>query len=487
MKLSTLSKAIAGAVFLVPLSVNAVTVDLMVVYDNYSKQQLGNQPETAIRSWIDQVNMAMQNSQVDVQVRYVGSFEYEIAGADMGAVLGNLRTNSYVAQKRNELGADYVTMIDNTGNCGVGYVAVDKNWAFNVVGPKCGALTMAHELGHTMGLNHSRRQGDTSGARYAYGLGYGVDNSFATIMTYNWLFNAPKVAKYSNPNIQCNGLPCGIPEGRSDSADAAKAINNVRTEMGGFYPTKVTGGGGGGGTTTGGVMVYQHGNYSGYSASLGEGSYRLADMNARGLLNDDLSSARVPSGMVLEIYEHDSFTGTKSTYTSDVGLFPGLINDSASSIIVRKASSGGTAAINNGVYAMKARHSGKCADVLGANTANFVQVVQWSCHYGNNQRWIFTHLGDGYYEVKSKHSGRCVDVSGGGLSNGAGLIQYDCHRGNNQQWKVISNGNGSYRLAARHSGKVADVSQVSLQNLAPLHQWDYVGGANQQFILERVE
>lgn len=239
MRITTLKHLLAMSAFVIPLSSQAVTVDLMVVYDTYSKQVFSNQPDTAIRSWVDQINSAMQNSQVDVQVRLVGTVEHDVGGADMGAVLGNLRVDGFVAQKRAELGADYVTMIDNTGNCGVGYVAVDKNYAFNVVGPKCGALAMAHELGHTMGLTHSRKQGDTSGARYAYGMGHGVDNSFATIMTYEYLFNAPKVAKYSNPNIQCNGIPCGVPEGYSNSADAARAINNVRSEMASFYPTKV--------------------------------------------------------------------------------------------------------------------------------------------------------------------------------------------------------------------------------------------------------
>lgn len=482
MKKHHLLKAITCAAFFIPFSAHAITVDLLVVYDTYSKQQFNNQPDTAIRSWIDQINMAMQNSQVDVQVRLVGTVEHDVAGADMSAVLGNLRVDGFVAQKRNEVGADYVTMIDNTGNCGVGYVAVDKNWAFNVVGPKCGALAMAHELGHTMGLMHSRRQGDTGGARYSYGMGHGVDNSFATIMTYEWLFNAPKVAKYSNPRISCNGFPCGIPEGQANSADAARAVNNVRSEIAGFFPTKINGGGG---STTAGVTVYQHGNYSGYSAALGEGSYRLSDLNARGVRNDDLSSARIASGMVLEIFEHDGFAGTKSTYTSDVGLFPGAVNDSASSIVVRKSSS--STAISNGTYAMKARHSGKCADIKASDPNNGVPLVQWNCHYADNQRWIFTHLGSGYFEVKNKRSGRCADVSGAGTSNGSPLIQWDCHRGNNQQWQVINNGNGSYRLVARHSGKVADVWGVSQDNLAPLHQWDYVGGANQQFILERVE
>jgi hypothetical protein len=189
-----------------------------------------------------------------------------------------------------------------------------------------------------MGLSHSRRQGDQGGSRYRYGLGHGVDGVFATTMAYPGVFNTSWVPNFSNPRLSCKGLPCGVPAGQSNEADATLALNNYRNEMAGFMPTRVGGGGtGGGGTTpTGQVTVYQHYNYAGYAVTLGEGQYRLADLMARGIRNDDLSSVRVPAGWAIELFQHDHFTGTRTVLTSSNAGFPGALNDSTSSIIVRK-------------------------------------------------------------------------------------------------------------------------------------------------------
>ena len=233
-----------AATFTTPAS--AVQVDLLVLYDSYSSNYFSGQPATAMQSWVNQMNVFNQNSQVDVQWRLVGAEAHEDGGADQGAVLNNVRTNSWVQGRRDALGADFVVQIHQKGACGVGYVAVDKNWTYAVVGPNCGPNAMAHELGHNMGLNHSRRQGDTSGTRYRYGVGYGVDNVFVDMMAYQSAFgNAPVVPKYSNPNVTCKNLACGVPVGNDQEAYGALAINNVKNEIAAFRPTVI-----GGGTTT---------------------------------------------------------------------------------------------------------------------------------------------------------------------------------------------------------------------------------------------
>src|SRR5690606_26532031 len=146
---------------------------------------------------------AYADSQIDVQLRLVGVRPMEQVGNDMGAVLNNLRLNNSAVALRDQLGADFVSQLHERGACGVGYVAVDKNWTWSVTARGCGPMVMAHELGHNMGLNHSRKQGDQSGARFRYGVGHGVDNVFVDIMAYEGVFSTTRVKRFSNPNLTC--------------------------------------------------------------------------------------------------------------------------------------------------------------------------------------------------------------------------------------------------------------------------------------------
>lgn len=228
---------IAGLSMAGALDAQAATVDLLVLYDAHSASYFNGQVETAMQNWVAQINNAYRDSNVDIQLRLAGAVAHEQAGADMEAVLTGLRANSTAVGLRAQYGADFVTQLHKTGECGIGYFSVSSGWAWNVVGPDCGPLTMAHELGHNMGLAHSRKQGDTTGTRYAYGLGHGVDGLFGTIMSYSWLYTnraSGRVARFSNPDISCLGVPCGVPEGQPTQANAALALNNVRNEIAAF-------------------------------------------------------------------------------------------------------------------------------------------------------------------------------------------------------------------------------------------------------------
>jgi GH18 family chitinase len=68
---------------------------------------------------------------------------------------------------------------------------------------------------------------------------------------------------------------------------------------------------------TGVTTVYKDCNYSGYAVALPVGDYTLSQMNAKGILNDDVSSLKVSSGYKVTLYENDNFGGASFVVTAD--------------------------------------------------------------------------------------------------------------------------------------------------------------------------
>ena len=92
------------------------------------------------------------------------------------------------------------------------------------------SLTLAHEVGHLMGVTHSRKQaeGSVSGA-FPWSVGHGVENNFATIMAYESSFNAQGTRFFSTPNRYCSApgkdkFPCGV-----DGTDLLNGAYAVRS------------------------------------------------------------------------------------------------------------------------------------------------------------------------------------------------------------------------------------------------------------------
>jgi hypothetical protein len=140
-----------------------------------------------------------------------------------------------------------------------------------------------------------------------------------------------------------------------------------------------------------------------------------------------------------------------------------------------------------GLYALKAKHSGKALDVWGISPYNGAAVQQWDYWGGDNQKWLISSIGDGYYKIIAKHSGKALDVYGISPYNGVGVQQWDYWGGDNQKWELTPVEDGYYRITARHSGKALDVRGISPYNGALVQQWDYWGGDNQRWRLERAQ
>ena len=82
-------------------------------------------------------------------------------------------------------------------------------------------------------------------------------------------------------------------------------------------------------------MVYRDFNYEGSWSSLAAGSYTLAQLAARGVANDGITSITVTPGWTVTMYEHDNFSGASLVRTSnDAFLAAGAWNDRVSSLVV---------------------------------------------------------------------------------------------------------------------------------------------------------
>jgi hypothetical protein len=86
------------------------------------------------------------------------------------------------------------------------------------------------------------------------------------------------------------------------------------------------------------VTVYKDCNFIGRAVNLPVGDYTMAQLQVRGVNNDDISSLRVAAGYQATVYTDDNFTGTALTVTADNScLVNNALNDLASSVRVRVA------------------------------------------------------------------------------------------------------------------------------------------------------
>lgn len=143
------------------------------------------------------------------------------------------------------------------------------------------------------------------------------------------------------------------------------------------------------------------------------------------------------------------------------------------------------ATIPEGVYVIKARHSGKALDVVESSVQNGALIHQWDSYNLLSQQWNFVSVGDGYYKIENKKSGKVLDVAAGSLDDGAAIHQWQYYSGlSSQQWKLIDVGNGYYRIKNRNSGKSLDVYGASTNNGALVKQYTYTESLHQQWSLE---
>jgi predicted alpha-1,6-mannanase (GH76 family) len=222
---------------------------------------------------------------------------------------------------------------------------------------------------------------------------------------------------------------------------------------------------------SGPVSVYQDITYGGYAAGLDVGDYSLAQLQAKGILNNDITSLKVAQGFKVTVYDTDNFTGTSAVYTTDTGWLADW-NDRIGSLRVRP---NGDLTLS-GIYELQNRHSNLYMDVSGGppSTGEGVNVHQWSLTQNTNQQFLLEHVGDGAYKITAMHSGKSLDVNSSGKENGINVQQWSYFGFNNQQFIAVATGDGFHKLIAKHSGRLIEVAGGSTANGGIIQQWENV-------------
>jgi hypothetical protein len=227
-------------------------VDVLILYTPGVNALYSGDPLTRIYHLISVTNQIYVDSGVFIHVNAVVIEEVDYSDS----VYSNTALNDisfqnntvfeHIPSRRYEEGADMVILlrpyVDGDYACGIawlngyaGSVKASANMMYSHTSIDCGDYVMAHELGHNMGLLHSRRQ-DGSGGTFPFALGYGVDENFTTVMAYEGVFSASKIYKFSSPDLDCNGLPCGIDRNdQLNGADAVYSLNAIRHELVNFF------------------------------------------------------------------------------------------------------------------------------------------------------------------------------------------------------------------------------------------------------------
>jgi len=223
-------------------------VKLLALYTDGVAAQF-NSPDLRIAHLVNVANDVMSTSGVDIHfslehiewVDYSDTIPITQALDDLTPTNSNAGASGLagVAALRNQVEADLVVLFRpyaNDGHCGYAWIGgfgtqgdfsnpAEDDYGYSVVSSNCSDYTLVHELGHNLGLAHSRRE-STEGGTFGYAVGYGMDREFVTIMASPTEFDAAQLPKLSSPSLICNTFPCGVDHTDSVAgSDAVRALN----------------------------------------------------------------------------------------------------------------------------------------------------------------------------------------------------------------------------------------------------------------------
>ena len=219
------------------------TIDVLAFYSPGFAEAYDGEPSTRIRHVLTLADVLFSDSGVNAGLRLVGISEIEVDEAHAFTSPDADTTRELLDLHGADVALIFRPFDDNASVCGWTYLGgmltrgtgvydFGNQRVVHVFG-ECGASTTAHEIGHVMGLGHSYAQDEVGTFRWS--RGHGVADQFATIMAYASAYGfASGIDKFSDPEGDCEGSPCGVDIGQPDGADAVTTLNATRFQVANF-------------------------------------------------------------------------------------------------------------------------------------------------------------------------------------------------------------------------------------------------------------